>query len=545
MEHIRLLLIVALTFTGFQLWEAWQKDYGPSPVAQTATTASPVPGQTASPPPVPNEPHATAAATPIAPDATSVAVAKAITIKTDLFEIQMSTEGGTLQSVSLLGYPTSTAVGAPPVELLGTDAGREFIQETGLTGSESLPTHHSIYLTDSDSYELADGAAQLVVPLRWTSADGVVVEKRVILKRGEYVITIEHEIINNSATPLRAHVYEQLKRNQESSHRGMVSTFTGAALSTPEKRFLTIKFDDLKDKPIAVTTADAWVGIVQHYFVTALIPPAEAPYHFYSKVLDDSHYLVGYQSPETVVAPAAKQTLSSRLYIGPKRHDIIADVAPGLEYSVDFGKLWFIAKPLFITLRTIHDLTGNWGYAIILVTLLLKLLFFPLSAAGYRSMANMRRVQPRMLALKERFGDDRAQLNQAMMKLYKDEKINPLGGCFPILIQIPVFMALYWVLLESVEMRQAPFILWVHDLSEKDPFFVLPFLMGISMWAQQKLNPAPIDPMQAKVMQVMPIMFTVFFAFFPSGLVLYWFVNNMLSIAQQWHITRAIEAKAA
>ncbi len=546
MEHLRLLLIVALSFTGFQLWEAWQKDYGPTPVAATPIASdSSVPKSAAPQASIPNEAHAAISPGPNDAVANVTLAATTIAARSDLFEIKISTEGGTLESVSLLGYPTSTATGAPPVELLGTDAERVFIQESGLTGSENLPTHHSNYVADADSYQLADGANEVVVPMRWTGADGVTVEKRIILTRGSYAITIEHEIVNNSSEPIRAHLYEQLKRNNESSRRGMVYTFTGPALSTPEKRFAKFKFDDIKDKPIAVSAEGAWVGIIQHYFVTALIPPADAPYHFYSKILDDTHYLVGYQGPEAAISPAAKQTLTSRVYIGPKRHDIIADVAPGLELSVDFGSLWFIAKPLFMTLRAIHDVTGNWGFAIILVTLLLKLMFFPLSAAGYRSMANMRRVQPRMLALKERFGDDRAQLNQAMMKLYKDEKINPLGGCLPIVIQIPVFIALYWVLLESVEMRQAPFILWVHDLSEKDPFFVLPLLMGISMWGQQKLNPAPIDPMQAKVMQVMPIMFTAFFAFFPSGLVLYWFVNNMLSIAQQWHITRAVEAKAA
>ncbi|MBK6658564.1 MAG: membrane protein insertase YidC [Proteobacteria bacterium] len=547
MEHLRLILIVALTFTGFQLWEAWQKDYGPAPSTAT-TTAAP----TAAPPvssapatPTPGTAVSQASAVPndtAAPAATAPSI---ITATSDLFELQISTAGGTLQSVKLLHYPVSSAAGAPPVELLGSDDSRVFVQESGLTGSDGLPTHHSVYTAEASTYQLADGAESLTVPLRWTTPTGVTVEKRIVIKRGSYAITIEHEVINNGSEPLRAHLYEQLKRNDESSRRGMIYTFTGPALSTPEKRFAKFKFDDIKDKPIAVSAAGAWVGIIQHYFVTALIPPPEAAYSFYSKILDDSHYLVGYQGPEVAIAPAAKQTLSSRVYIGPKRHDIITDIAPGLELSVDFGSLWFIAKPLFMTLRAIHDLTGNWGYAIILVTLLLKLLFFPLSAAGYRSMANMRRVQPRMLALRERFGDDRAQLNQAMMKLYKDEKINPLGGCLPILIQIPVFIALYWVLLESVEMRQAPFILWVQDLSEKDPFFVLPLLMGISMWGQQKLNPAPIDPMQAKVMQVMPVMFTAFFAFFPSGLVLYWFVNNMLSIAQQWQITRAIEAKAA
>ncbi len=545
MEHLRLLLIVALTFTGFQLWEAWQKDYAPPPAkSSTVANQSAVPTSVQPQAPTLGDAHADASATLSSADASTQNAAKTITARSDLFELQISTAGGTLESVSLLGYPTSTAAGAPPVELLGTDASRVFIQESGLTGDDSLPNHHTVYVADANSYQLADGADQLVVPLRWTAPNGVTVEKRIILKRGNYAITIEHEIVNNSSATIRAHLYEQLKRNTESSRRGMVYTFTGPALSTPEKRFAKFKFDDIKDKPIAVTATGAWVGIIQHYFVTALIPPSDTDYHFYSKVLDDSHYLVGYQGPETAVAPAGTQTLTSRVYIGPKRHDIIADVAPGLELSVDFGALWFIAKPLFMTLRFIHDITGNWGFAIILVTLLLKLMFFPLSAAGYRSMANMRRVQPRMLALRERFADDRTQLNQAMMKLYKDEKINPLGGCLPIVIQIPVFIALYWVLLESVEMRQAPFILWVHDLSEKDPFFVLPLLMGISMWGQQRLNPAPIDPMQAKVMQVMPIMFTAFFAFFPSGLVLYWFVNNMLSIAQQWQITRAIEAKA-
>lgn len=548
MEHIRLLLIVALAFTGFQLFEAWQKDYAPAPVV-TAATESPAPS---APPAAPSteapapmaDVTAPSEATPVgSPEA--AAPARIVTVTTDLFVLKISTVGGTLESVSLLDYPTSVTKGAPPVELLGADAARVFIQESGLTGSDGLPTHHSHYTVESDSYVMKAGENTLVVPLRWTGPTGVSVEKRFVLTRGAYTIGLEHEIHNTGATPVRAHAYQQLKRNDESSRRGMVYTYTGPALSTPDKRFEKHAFEDLRDKPIAVTASDAWVGIIQHYFVAALLPPPGAPYSFYSKVLDDSHYLVGFTSPETQVAPQGNAVLSASMYIGPKRHDIIETIAPGLELSVDYGMLWFIAKPLFLTLRFMHDMTGNWGFAIILVTLLLKLAFFPLSAAGYKSMANMRRVQPRMVALKERFGDDRAALNQAMMRLYKDEKINPLGGCLPIVIQIPVFIALYWVLLESVEMRQAPFILWVRDLSEKDPFFVLPLLMGLSMWGQQKLNPAPIDPMQAKVMQIMPIMFTVFFAFFPSGLVLYWFVNNMLSIGQQWQITRAIEAKAS
>ena len=369
MEHLRLLLIVALSFTGFQLWEAWQKDYGPAPIAN-ATVASEisVPKSVAPPPSIPSESRAEISPVTNEAAANEPLAARTITARSDLFDLQISTQGGTLESVSLLAYPTSTASGAHAVQLLGTDADRVFIQESGLTGSANLPTHHSIYAAAADSYQLADGANEVVVPLRWTDTSGVIVEKHIILTRGSYSITIEHEVINNSSEPVRAHLYEQLKRNTESSRRGMVYTFTGPALSTPEKRFAKFSFDDIKDKPIALSADGAWVGIIQHYFVTALIPPADAIYHFYSKILDDTHYLVGYQGPETAVAPTSTQTLTSRVYIGPKRHDIIAEVAPGLELSVDYGVLWFIAKPLFLTLRAIHDMTGNWGVAIILVT---------------------------------------------------------------------------------------------------------------------------------------------------------------------------------
>ncbi|MFT5416764.1 MAG: YidC/Oxa1 family membrane protein insertase, partial [Gammaproteobacteria bacterium] len=284
-----------------------------------------------------------------------------------------------------------------------------------------------------------------------------------------------------------------------------------------------------------------WVGILEHYFVSALIPPQENLSHFYSLIINDKRYAVGYWGPSQTVAIGNTVNFKSSIYIGPKLQEVLHDVTPGLELTVDFGVLWFIAKPLFVTLQFIKDLTGNWGWAIILLTMLLKLGFYPLSAAGYRSMANMRKVQPKMLAIKERHGGDRTRMNQAMMELYKEEKINPLGGCLPIIVQIPVFISLYWVLLESVELRQAPFALWLQDLSSKDPMYVLPLIMGVSMWFQQKLNPAPMDPIQQKVMQILPFAFTIFFMFFPSGLVLYWVVNNVLSIAQQWSITRSIE----
>jgi len=541
MDNVRLFLVVTLSFLALMLWDAWHKDYPPMPPPTPATTANaavPVPDQ----PPV---------AVPVQPGAVPDAVAAAtepepthITIATDVFELAVSTRGGTIDRSALLAYPVHSSTPMLPVELFGIGANKHYVYEGGLTGRDDVPNHHMVYTAAADEYRLAPDSDILTVPLRWRGDSGIEVEKRLVLTRGSYLVKIEYTVANASSTSLRVHLYEQLKRNQESSRNGMVYTFTGPVLSTPLKRFEKYDADDLDDSPIDVVAEDAWIGIMQHYFVTALIPRKGEPSHFYSTVLDEDNYLVRYVGPAVDVAPGTTVELTSSTYIGPKRHDLLAPIAPGMELTVDFGVLWFIAKPLFLTLQFIHDLSGNWGHAIIILTILLKLLFYPLSAAGYRSMANMRKVQPRMLALRDRYKDDRAQLNQAMMKLYKDEKINPLGGCLPIAIQIPVFIALYWVLLESVEMRQAPFILWIMDLSEKDPYFVLPLLMGITMWVQQKLNPAPLDPVQAKVMQILPFVFTVFFAFFPSGLVLYWLVNNCLSIAQQWQITRAIERAA-
>ncbi len=449
-----------------------------------------------------------------------------------------------MERVALKAYPVDPKAPDVAVELLAEHPPKIYVYQGGLAGAGDLPTHHANYSAAQTSYSMS-GTDELVVPLKWRNDKNVTVEKRYRFKPDSYSVDVEYIVSNGSPEEITVHQYEQLKRNEESSRQGMVYTFTGAALSTPEKRFEKFDIDDLTDQPLAETARDGWVGIIQHYFVAALIPPVGQAYQYYSKVLDNYIYLVGFLSPATTLAPGQSHTFTSQAFIGPKRHDRLGKTAEGLELAVDYGVLWFIAKPLFSVLRYIYDMTGNWGWAIILLTIALKLFFFPLSAAGYRSMANMRQVQPRMLALRDRYADDKAQLNQAMMKLYKDEKINPLGGCLPIVIQIPVFIALYWVLLESVEMRQAPFILWLDDLSTRDPFFVLPLLMGISMWGQQKLNPAPLDPIQAKVMQILPFVFTIFFAFFPSGLVLYWLVNNILSIAQQWQITRAIEKAAA
>lgn len=555
MDNIRLLLFVALAFLGLLLWEAWQADYGQPVATDTATAAAagrdaapvlPSPDSTPSPSAadVPAGAVAATDATASVPLSTTTTDTDAadtyVSIETDVLSVDVSSRGGNLVRAALLHYPVAPEAPTLPVVLMGEDPGRVFIAQGGLAGSDGLPNHHAVFSAAAARYTLAAGSDELVVPLTWRG-NGIEVEKRYRLRRGSYLITVEYTVTNTGTEALTVHQYEQLKRNEESSRDGLVYTYTGAVLSTPENRFEKYDVDDLEEQALDIEASDAWVGIMQHYFATALIPSAAAPAKFYSKLLPERRYLVGFVSPPAKLAAGETVTLSASLFIGPKAHEVIENIAPGLELTVDYGVLWFIADPLYRVLAFLKGLLGNWGWAIIAVTILLKLMFYPLSAAGYRSMANMRRVQPRMLALRDRYADDRAQLNQQMMKLYKEERINPLGGCLPILIQIPVFIALYWVLLESVEMRQAPFILWISDLSTRDPWFVLPLLMGISMYLQQKLNPAPLDPTQAKVMQILPFVFTVFFAFFPAGLVLYWLVNNILSIAQQWHITRAIE----
>ena len=332
------------------------------------------------------------------------------------------------------------------------------------------------------------------------------------------------------------------RTKQKEQESRFIYTYTGAVISTPKNRYEKISFDDIDDEDEEASATNGWVAMLQHHFLTALIPSdKDEMYTYYTRKGNTRNYIVGAGLPTQNIAPGKTSTFSHKVYLGPKTQKEIEKIAEGLSLTVDYGIFWFLAKPLYWLLDYINMFTKNWGWSIVLVTVFLKLLFFKLSAAGYRSMANMRRVQPRLVAIKERYKDDRTQLNKAMMDIYKKEKINPLGGCFPILVQIPVFISLYWVLLESVELRQAEFIFWIQDLSIADPFFVLPLLMGISMYLQQKLNPAPMDPIQAKVMAILPVVFTVFFAFFPAGLVLYWVANNILSIAQQWVITRNIE----
>jgi YidC/Oxa1 family membrane protein insertase len=537
MENTRLFLVIALSFISLMLWDAWQRDYHAPPTTESPqATITEAPDIEMQAPvsvekPVESPLSFASAAAPI----------DKISVTTDLFEIDVNLLGGGIVKAALREYPIDVEDPDRPFLLLAQTADRFFIHQGGLKGSGDPPSHRSPFTAAATDYRLADGKDTLTVDLNWRSAAGLAVTKRFTFTRGSYVIDIDYLIDNATPQEWSGRAYEQLQRAKPGSKKGVVRTFTGPALSTPEKRYQKFDYDDLVDQPINLEVKDGWVGILEHYFVSALLPPSENLSHFYSLILDGSRYAVGYWGPTLNVPTGGSGRIRSAIFIGPKLHDVLLDTAPGLELTVDFGVLWFIAKPVFLTLRFIADITGNWGWAIIIITVMLKLLFYPLSAAGYRSMAKMRKVQPRMMAVKERYGGDKTRMNQAMMELYKEEKINPLGGCLPILVQIPVFISLYWVLLESVELRQAPFGLWLTDLSTKDPLYILPLIMGVSMWFQQKLNPAPMDPVQQKVMQILPIAFTFFFMFFPCGLVLYWVVNNILSIAQQWTITRSIE----
>jgi YidC/Oxa1 family membrane protein insertase len=400
-----------------------------------------------------------------------------------------------------------------------------------------------MFEVSADSFSMGN-ADRLEVPLVWRE-NGIEVVKTYVFKRDEYLIDVQHRLTNGAAEPWVGSQYRQIQRSRPLETSKLLYTYTGAVVYNEEIKYEKVDFDDMEEQPFQLESSGGWAAMIQHYFLSAWVAaPAERNllYSIANTGRIPATYTIGMRSETQTIVPGDSAVFNAQLFVGPKLVDRLAAISPGLELTVDYGALTFLSKPLYWLLSWFHDLVGNWGFAIILLTLLVKAVFFKLSETSYKSMAKMRKVGPRLKTLKERFGDDRQKMNQAMMELYKTEKINPMGGCLPILVQIPVFIALYWALLESVELRQAPFILWITDLSVKDPYFVLPLIMGASMLIQQKLNPAPPDPVQAKIMMTLPIVFTVFFAFFPSGLVLYWVVNNLLSIAQQWVITKRIES---
>ncbi len=540
MDTRRLILVLIFTFSSFLLWENWQKYNQPKP--PVAAAGNEVPAGSAAP--RPSVALQSANGAPVAAAGTLVAAAAdTFTVTTDLVKATISPVGGDIVQLDLLKYQEHDN---KDKTFALFDAKHQYMAQSGLIG-EGLPTHRTQFRRVDGPSKLADGSDELKVRLEATAPNGVQVAKILTFKRGSYLVDVAWEIANQGDKPLVPHAYYQLQRDAVApeGETAMVSTFTGPAVYTDAEKYQKISFDDIGAGKAKFTKAsdNGWLAMVQHYFVSALVPKDKVQREYYMRKADGANvYQAGVIVPIGEIAPGAKGETSLGLYAGPQEQAALKQVAPGLDLVVDYGWLTVVAAPIFWALEAIYKLVGNWGWAIVVLTIIIKAIFFPLSAASYKSMAKMRVLTPRLMQLKERYGDDKQRLNQEMMKLYQTEKVNPLGGCLPILVQIPVFIALYWVLLGAVEMRGAPWILWIKDLSAPDPYYILPVIMIASMYIQTKLNPTPPDPIQAKVMMAMPFIFGIMFLWFPAGLVLYWVVNNILSIAQQWQITRMIES---
>ena len=474
-----------------------------------------------------------------------------VTVRTDVLELKIDRVGGNLVEASLLDYDR-TLDSEEPLRLLQTTRQRTYFLESGMIGRDGFDSRRNgeppVYQVDNQRITLAEGQDTLQVDLRYENDQGVSIIKRYSLERDSYEIDVSYLINNQSDSSWQGNFTGKIIRDEApdpTAQNSMgIRAFLGLVISTPEDPYEKYDFSDLEDNRINRPVTNGWLAFLQHYFISAWIPPRDQTHQFQTTTRGNLN-VMGFVSPATVVEPGETAQTGARVYVGPKIIERLEGVAPNLDRTVDFGFLFFISLPLFLFMDWIHSIVGNWGVAIILLTVVVKAVFFKLSATSYRSMARMRAVAPQLTRLKELYGDDRQRMSQEMMALYKKEKINPLGGCLPILVQMPVFIALYWVLFESVQLRHAPFMLWIQDLSQMDPYFILPILMGASMMLQMHLNPTPPDPMQAKIMKLMPIIFTVFFLWFPAGLVLYWLVNNILSIAQQWYITRKIEKEMA
>lgn len=545
MESQRNLLFIGLLVVSFLLWQQWQTDKAPKP--QQVATATQQQGDNF----VPETSSGTTTSDVPAEKAVTTS-RKLISITSDQLQLLVDPVGGDIVEAKLLNHTVSQD-SQEPFTLLTQKPGLTYIAQSGLIGRDgpdSRAEGRPVYSTTQEAYTLANGANELVVPLTWTNPEGVTFTKEFVLKRDHFDVLVQYKVSNSAAKPLELQFYGQLKQTiavpaDQQSHMFMASAYRGAAYSTSEVRYQKETFDTMKETNLNTSTKGGWIGMLQHYFVTAWAGETEGQNHIYSRVVNNGQEaIIGLKEPLATVAPGATVTLGSALWLGPKLQDEMAVVAKHLDLTVDYGYLWFIAQPLFKLLQFLHSLVGNWGVAIILITLVVRGGMYPLTKAQYTSMAKMRMLQPKLTALRERFGDDRQKMSQAMMELYKQEKVNPLGGCFPILIQMPIFIALYWTLMESVELRHAPFALWLTDLSVKDPFYVLPLLMGATMWWIQKMSPTTVtDPMQQKVMQFMPIIFTFMFLWFPAGLTLYWLVSNIVTIAQQTYIYRQLEKK--
>jgi len=551
MDNLRIFLWAGLLMLVWLTVQTWQQTFAPKPPDATATSATPAtpaldgaaaPAATPALPSLTETPSAATAG--IAPAEPVTPAPTLIRVRTDVLDLAIDTRGGNIVGAKLPTFPVHKDQPDVPMELLSPDPARFFTVQGGLRAADGQPeANHLATFTGTDTeFTLEPGATELKVPLRWESPTGVVVTKTYTFRPGSFQIELDYTVQNAGAQPYQAAEYLQVQRLYTPPERSMfdVETYSFSGPVTFDgASYQKLDVEDLTATPFAQSVPKGWFGVIQHHFLAAAVPPAAETWN-YAGSFADGKFLVSAIGPLQAVPPGGSAAFESQLYIGPKLQGELKTVAPGLELTVDYGRLTLLAQPMFWLLSTMYSFVGNWGLAIILVTLLIKLVFYKLSETSGRSMAGMRKLQPRMKALQERHKDDRQAMSTALMELYKKEKINPAAGCLPMLVQIPFFISFYWVLLESVEMRQAPFMLWITDLSSKDPYFILPLLMGAAMFFQQKLNPPPPDPVQAKMMQIMPIVFTGFFAFFPAGLVLYWLTNSVLSIAQQWRINKVL-----
>jgi len=539
MESQRNLLVIGLLFVSFLLFTEWQnKD---NPVAVPTTTQAITNGLTGDVP-------AGSDAKTDAPN--SEQSNNLITISSDVLELTIDTLGGDIVRADLLEHATELDA-EERFTLLQNDATNVYVAQSGLIGANGPDANTNgrpQYTTTAQSFTMSGDT--LSIPLSYTDANGVQFTKVFTLTRGKYDVDVSYKINNQSANAISVQMYGQLKQNIDlSTDEGssmMMQAYRGAALGTTDKRYEKYDFSDISDANLSRTTTAGWVGMLQHYFVSAWIP-GDSQNHFYSLNIGRTDFtqgqaIIGFKQPVEAIAANSEATISAKLWVGPKLQDQMGELVEGLDLTVDYSWLWFIAQPLFQLLQFFHGLVGNWGIAVIMITFTVRGAMYPLTKAQYTSMAKMRLLQPKLTALREKCGDDKQKMSQSMMALYKEEKVNPLGGCFPMIIQMPIFISLYWALMESVELRHAPFALWINDLSAQDPYYVLPLLMGVTMYMIQKMSPTQVqDPMQQKVMQFMPVMFTFFFLWFPAGLVLYWLMSNVVTIIQQTIIFRALE----
>jgi YidC/Oxa1 family membrane protein insertase len=551
MDNQRIFLWVALALAIWVNWQAWNDDRRPAPAGATASQPAPdaapgLPAESAAPAidDAPALPGAADGPTADGLGADAAPTGDTLAVRTDVLDAAISLDGGDLVRTVLPDYPVRKDEPDIKVQLLDPSPSREFVFRTGIQAGADQPkvTAETRFTAPATEFTLADGRDTLEVPLTWTSPEGLAVRKVYTFTRGSYAVDLRYEVANGTDTSWRGASYVQIRKHNAPRERSMTDvdtySFVGPVIYDG-KSYDKLKVKDLAEEPLQASYSGGWIAAIQHHFLAAAIPGGSRA--SYSGTVRNNVFALSAIGDPVDVAPGASATFQDTLFVGPKLQDQLKATAPGLRLTVDYGWLTIISQPLFWVLSKIHAFVGNWGWAIIILTILIKLAFYKLQETSGRSMAKMRKLQPRLKALQERYGEDRQKLSQAMMELYRKEKVNPASGCLPILVQMPVFLALYWVLLESVELRQAPWALWIDDLSARDPYFILPLLMGVTMFVQQKLNPAPPDPVQAKIMMVLPVVFTVFFAFFPAGLVLYWFVNNLLSIAQQWHINRVVE----